>query len=69
MTCEDGAVFPGDTRLDAVYGAPGEECCACSGEPCNNPDPVSCGCWWWVRGRRGVGGGENIVLSSDAVLD
>ena len=52
-----------------MYGAPGEECCACSGEPCNDPDPVSCvyvyvcvcvggggGAWGGVetRGRRGV---------------
>ncbi|KAK7093153.1 hypothetical protein V1264_008796 [Littorina saxatilis] len=31
-----------DERLDSVYGAPGEECCACSGGQCRNPEPV-CG--------------------------
>ena len=30
----------GDTSLDSVYGSPGEECCACTGDPCHDPRQV-----------------------------
>ncbi|XP_076437197.1 uncharacterized protein LOC143276534 [Babylonia areolata] len=31
-----------DVSQDEVYGAPGKECCACTGKPCSDPQPV-CG--------------------------
>ncbi|XP_076455942.1 uncharacterized protein LOC143290413 [Babylonia areolata] len=39
---KNGAACQRDRRLDTVYGAPGEECCACTGGYCSDPDPV-CG--------------------------
>ena len=47
-----GVVLLADSGLDAVVRCPFEECCTCSGEPCNNPDHVCmCVCMMGGGGR------------------